>query len=306
MGEVADADPAVAVGVISSCKAEQRIPHRIACRALGVSESWYDKGRDREPTAREVRRQHLAEEIEEIFHRSGGTYGSPKVFIELVRRGWRMSLNTVAKLMAELGLAGREVERRRSLTRPGRRPDAPNFVRRDFSAEEPDLVWAGDMTEIETGEGKLYLATVIDLLSRRLLGYAMGERHDPELVVASLNMAAATRGGDERGVIMHTDRGSEYCSRRFKRACRRLGVVQSMGRVGSCFDNAVSEAFNSVLKVEYVHRHTLRTRTQARIRIATWITDFYNARRLHSVCGFKSPIDYERDYRATLTEGLAA
>jgi len=108
---------------------------------------------------------------------------------------------------------------------------------RDFTAEEPDLVWCGDLTEIDTGEGKLYLATVIDLFSRRLLGYAMGERHDAELVVASLNMAAATRGGDVRGVIMHTDRGSaQYTSRRFRRACRRLGVTQSMGRVGSCFD----------------------------------------------------------------------
>ncbi|MGW5203040.1 IS3 family transposase [Streptomyces spiralis] len=306
MGEVADADPAVAVRVISSCKAEQKIPHRIGCRALGVSESWFYKWRDREPTAREVRRQRLAEEIEEVFHRSGGTYGSPKVFIELVRRGWRVSVNTVAKLMAELGLAGREIRRRRSLTKPGKRPAAPDFVRRDFTAGEPDLVWAGDMTEIDTGEGKLYLATVIDLFSRRLLGYAMADRHDAELVVASLNMAAATRGGDVRGVIMHTDRGSEYTSRRFKRACRRLGIVQSMGRVGSCFDNAVSEAFNSILKVEYVHRHTFHTRTEARIRIATWITNFYNARRLHSVCGFRSPIDYERDYRATLAEGLAA
>jgi transposase InsO family protein len=296
----------VAVGVISSCKAEEGIPHRVACRALGVSESWYYKWRDRPPTEREMRRQHLVEEIEEIFRCSGGTYGSPKVFIELVRRGWRVSVNTVAKLMAELGPAGRKVKRRRSLTRPGRRLAAPDFVRRDFTAEEPDLVRVGDMTEIDTGEGKLYLATVIDLFSRRLLGYAMSARHDAELVVASLNMAAATRGGDVRGVIMHTDRGSEYCSQKFKRACRKLGIVQSMGRVGSCFDNAVSEAFNSVLKVEYVHRHTFRARTEARIKIATWITDFYNTRRLHSMCGFKSPIDYEREYRATLAEGLAA
>ncbi len=209
VGEVAEADPAVAVRVISSCKAEQKIPQRIGCRALGVSESWFYKWRDREPTAREARRQHLAEEIEEIFQRSGGTYGSPKVFIELVRRGWRVSVNTVAKVMAELGLAGRKIRRRRSLTRPGKRPAAADFVRRDFTAEEPDLVWCGDLTEIETGEGKLYLATVIDLFSRRLLGYAMAERHDADLVVASLNMAAATRGGDVRGVIMHTDRGSE-------------------------------------------------------------------------------------------------
>ncbi|WP_107471356.1 DDE-type integrase/transposase/recombinase [Streptomyces monashensis] len=111
--------------------------------------------------------------------------------------------------MAELGLAGRRVRRRRSLPRPGKGLAAPDFVKRDFTAEEPDLVWAGDMTEIDTGEGKLYLATVIDLFSRRLLGYAMGTRHDAELVVASLNMAAATRGGHVRGVIMHTDRGSE-------------------------------------------------------------------------------------------------
>lgn len=200
----------VAVRVISSCKAEQKIPHRIGCRALGVSESWFYKWRDREPTAREVRRQHLAEEIEEIFQRSGGTYGSPKVFLELVRRGWRVSVNTVAKVMAELELAGRKIRRRRSLTRPGKRPAAADFVRRDFTAEEPDLVWCGDLTEIETAEGKLYLATVIDLFSRRLLGYAMAGRHDADLVVASLNMAEATRGGDVRGVIMHTDRGSEY------------------------------------------------------------------------------------------------
>ncbi|MEU5032503.1 integrase core domain-containing protein [Streptomyces milbemycinicus] len=104
----------------------------------------------------------------------------------------------------------------------------------------------------------------------------------------------------------HTDCGSEYASRRFRRACRRLGVFQSLGRVGSCFDNAVSDAFNSVLKVEYVHRHAFTTRTAARIRIATWITDFYNTRRLHSVCHWKSPIDYEHDYWASFTEELAA
>ncbi|MEV6952851.1 IS3 family transposase [Streptomyces sp. NPDC051183] len=207
---------------------------------------------------------------------------------------------------AELGLIARNVRRRRGLTRPGKRLVSLDFVHRDFTAEEPDLVWCGDMTEIVTGEGNLYLATVIDLFSRRLLGYAMGARHDADLVVAALNMAAATRGGDVRGVLFHSDRGSEYSSRKFHRAYRKLGVTQSMGRVGSCFDNAVSEAFNSVLKVECVHRRTFTTRTEARIRIATWITDFYNARRLHSVCGWKSPIDYEHDYKAGLTEEVAA
>ncbi|WP_434600580.1 DDE-type integrase/transposase/recombinase [Streptomyces sp. A5-4] len=145
-----------------------------------------------------------------------------------------------------------------------------------------------------------------DLFSRRLLGYAMAAHHDAGMLVAALNMAAATCGGDVRGVIFHTDRGSESPSRNFGRACRKLGVFQSMGRVGSCFDNAVSEAFNSVLKVEYVHRHTFPTGAEARINIATWITDFYNTRRLHSICSFKSPIDYEHEYHAGLTVGLAA
>ncbi|MDQ0790806.1 IS3 family transposase [Streptomyces sp. B3I8] len=220
--------------------------------------------------------------------------------------GWRISVNTVAKLMAELSLLARKVRRRSGRTRPGKRPTTPDFVKRDFTAEEPDSVWAGDMTEIVTEEGKLYLATVIDLFPRRLLGYTMGTRHDADLVVAALNMAAAARRGDMSGVIFHSDRGPEYTSRKCGRACRKLGVFQSMGRVGSCFDNAVSEAFNSVLKVEYVHRHTFRTRAAARIRIATWITDFYHTRRLHSVCEFTSPINHENDHRAGLTVRPAA
>jgi transposase InsO family protein len=118
-------------------------------------------------------------------------------------------VNTIAKLMAELGLVARTVRRRRGLTRPGKRLAAPDFVHSDFTAEDPYLVWCGDMTVIETGDGKLYLATVIDLFSRRLLGYAMGPRHDADLVVAALHMAAATRGGEVRGVIFHSDRGSE-------------------------------------------------------------------------------------------------
>ncbi|MFJ8502162.1 IS3 family transposase [Streptomyces sp. NPDC093992] len=301
-----ETDPAALAAFVGNQRSEHRVPHRLACQVLGVSESWFCKWRDRPTTAREVRRGQLTDTIRQIFGDSGGTYGSPKVWLLLVRAGWRVPVNTVARLMAELGLAGRKVRRRRGLTRPGKRPAAPDFVRRDFAADAPDQVWCGEMTEITTGEGKLYLATVIDLFSRRLLGYAMGARHDAELVVASLNMAAAVRGGDVKGVIFHSDRGSEYGSRRFRRVCRRLGVTQSMGRVGSCFDNAVSEAFNSVLKVEYVHRHTFATRTEARLRIATWITGFYNTHRLHSVCGYQSPIDYEHDHRANSALELAA
>jgi len=295
---VTEAEPAVVAEFIGNQRAGHGVPRRVACRVLGVSESWFYKWIKDPVTQRQQRRLSLAEEIKRIFDESGGTYGSPKIFVELVRAGWRVSVNTVARLMAELGLAARTVRRRPGLTRPGKRPAAPDWLRRGFSAPAPDTVWAGDMTEIDTEEGKLYLATVIDLYSRRLLGFATGARHDAELVVAALNMAAATRGGDISGVIFHSDRGSEYTSKQFGDACRRWGVWQSMGRVGSCFDNAVSEAFNSVLKVEYVHRQHFHTRAEARIRIGTWIADFYNTRRIHSVCGFLSPVEFERQYWA--------
>jgi transposase InsO family protein len=202
------ADPAQVVGVISDFRTEHGISHRVSSRALGVSESWFYKHRTHQPTRRELRRQHLTEAVKEEFDDSGGTYDSPKIWIRLVRQGWQVSVNTIAKIMAGLGLVARKVRRRRGLTRPGKRPAAPDFVR-DFTAEAPGLVWCGEVTEIETGEGKLYLAMVIDLFSRRLLGYAMGACHDAELVVDTLHMAAATRGGDVRGVIFHTDHGSE-------------------------------------------------------------------------------------------------
>ncbi|MEU7998153.1 IS3 family transposase [Micromonospora sp. NPDC049060] len=173
-----------------------------------MSESWFYKWRDRRPTPRQDRRTRLTDAVRRVFDASGGTYGSPRVGDELREQGWRVSDNTIAALMAELGLVAR-AKRRRGLTRQGKRPAAEDLVKRQFTAPAPDVAWCGDMTEIVTQEGKLYLATVIDLYSRRILGYAMGDRHDAGLVVAALNMAAVTRGGDVAGVIFHSDRGSE-------------------------------------------------------------------------------------------------
>ncbi|MEU5306845.1 IS3 family transposase [Streptomyces noursei] len=238
-------------------------------------------------------RRNLALAIREVFDASDGTYGFPHVHVELRERGWRVSKNTVATLMAELGLAGRVRKRRQSLTRQGKRPAAPDLVQRKFTAPAPDVAWCGDMTEIVTTEGKLYLATAIDLHTRRLLGHAMDAHHNTELVLAALHMAAATHGGHVAGVVSHTDRGSEYTPKTFGDACGPLGVVQSMGRVGSALDNAVAKATNSTLKVEYIHRHRFRTRAEARIKIATWITDWYNPHRRHSACDWLSPINYE-------------
>ncbi|GAU71674.1 putative transposase [Streptomyces sp. NBRC 110611] len=291
---------------IADQRTSHRVPHAVSCRALAVSQSWFYKWLGRPPTTRDERRADLALAIQEVFDRSGGTYGSPRVHCELRERGWRVSKNTVAKVMAELGLAGRVKRRRRSLTRQGRWPVAPDLVRRKFSAPAPDVAWCGDMTEIITDEGKLYLATVIDLHSRRLFGYAMDAHHDTELVVGALHMAAATRGGDVHGFIMHTDRGSEYTSKLFGDACERLGVVQSMGRVGSALDNAVAEATNSTLKVEYIHRQRFRARAEARLKIATWITNRYNPHRRHSACGWLPPIDYENRHTVTEQQPQAA
>ncbi|WP_432034355.1 IS3 family transposase [Streptomyces antibioticus] len=292
-----ESDPEAVVAFIGNQRVEHGVPHRVACRVVGVSEAWFYKWRRRpdEPTKREVRRAELEDRIVHFFRESGETYGSPRITQDLWAENWQVSVNTVAEIMAELGLQGRKPpRRRRSLTRQGKRRAAPDLVHRRFDAVAPDLLWYGDMTEIETGEGKIYLATVIDAFSRRCLGYAMGAHHDAALVGASLKMAAVARGGDVDGVIFHSDRGSEYTSETHNDLCDRLGVVQSMGRVGSALDNAAAESFNSLIKVEYIHRHRFATRTEARLKIATWITGFYNPRRRHSAAGGLPPEEFER------------
>ncbi|MEU0572794.1 IS3 family transposase [Nonomuraea sp. NPDC005983] len=282
------------VEFIESQRTEFGVPHKICFRALGVSSSWFYKWKNRRPTAREERRVQLDAEIKRHFAASGGTYGSPRIAQDLRAEGWKLSENTVAKRMAELGLAGRRPKKPRSLTRQGKRPAAPDLVRRKFTAVAADVLWVGDVTMITTDEGPLYLASVEDLFSRRLLGYAMSEHHDAALTVASLQMAVVTRGGDVDGVIFHSDRGSEYTASRYQAECRKHGVVQSMCRVGCALDNGAAESLNSTLKVEFVHRHHFRTRAEARLKIATWIADFYNVKRRHSANDGLPPVTFER------------
>jgi putative transposase len=292
VGEGLD-EPVIVAEFIASQRTTHGIPHTISCRALGVSPSWFYKWIHRKPTGRDARRQRLDEQISRLFTASGGTYGSPRITRDLRDAGWKVSENTVAARMVELGVAGRPPKRRRSLTRPGRRPAAPDLVLRNFTAVAPNVLWCGDLTQIDTDEGPLYLATTEDLFSRRMLGHALSEHHDAELVVASLQMAVAIRGGDVDGVIFHTDRGSEYTAAATAAACQGLGVVQSMGRVGCALDNAAAEAFNSTLKVEFVHRQHFRTRAEARLKVSTWIADFYNTTRRHSANDGLAPITFE-------------
>jgi putative transposase len=177
--------------------------------------------------------------------------------LDLRAEGWRVSVNTVAKIMAGRGLVARPKPRRRSLTQPGRRPAANDHVQRQFNSVAPNLLWCGDLTEVVTDEGKIYMASVLDLFSRRCIGHAFSAHHDADLAHAALAMAVANRGGDVEGVIFHSDRGGEYTAEAYQAACSRLGIIQSMARVGSALDNAVSEAFHSTIKVEYIHRHHL-------------------------------------------------
>jgi transposase InsO family protein len=217
------------------------------------------------------------------------------VFEDLIEDGWMVSVNTVASSMARQGFQGRTPKRkRRSLTRPDKAAaPIPDLVKRDFNAEAINEKWCGDLTEIPTDEGKLYLATVEDLASRRLPGFAIGEHHDAELAKAALCMAAAVRGGDVGGVIFHSDKGGEYTGDTYAKTCDALRVVQSMGRVGSALDNAPAESFNSTLEWELLSRRHFATKAQARREVAEFI-DAYNHQRRHSSCEMKPPVVYEQ------------
>ena len=272
------------------------VPHAVSCRALGVSQSWFYKWRGGRLPPRAARRERLKAEIARLFAEHKGTYGSPRVTADLKAAGWQVSENTVAALMRELGLAARARKRRKGTTRPGKgRWRAPDLVCRNFTADRLDQRWFGDGNEIVTDEGKLFLDSVLDMASRRVVGFALGAHHDAELAYAALSMAVAVRGGRDAiaGVILHTDQGSEYTAGLVRAACDRLGIRQSMGRPGSALDNAVIESWHSTLEFELRRLERFATKAQARARVAAWIEE-YNHDRRHSALGMLSPIAYER------------
>ncbi len=279
---------------IASQRADHGIPYAVSCRALGVSEGWFYKWKDGDHSARRARRERLKAEVRRLFEEHKGKRGSPMITADLRDLGWRVSENTVAAVMAEMGLAARPKKKRKGITRPGKgRWRAPDLVKRDFPAAAINVKWYGDGTDIDTDEGKLYLDSVLDVGSRRVLGFALGEHHDAELAYGALVMAVAVRGGAVPGVIMHTDQGSEYTAAHFRAACQRLSISQSMGRPGSALDNAVIESWHSTLEFELRRVEHFATRAAARAGVAAWIED-YNHHRRHSSLGRVSPVDYER------------
>ena len=281
-------------GFIAAQRADHGVPCAVSCRALEVPGSWFYKWRRGDVSPRRARRERLKAEVARLFGAHKGKRGSPMLTADLHDAGWRVSKNTVAALMAEMGLAARPKKRRKGTTRPGKgRWKAPDLVKRDFPAEQINLKWYGDGTEIDTGEGKLYLDSVLDVGSRRVLGFALGEHHDADLAYGALVMAVAVRGGQVPGVIMHTDRGSEYTAGLFRAACERLRISQSMGRPGSALDNAVIESWHSTLEFELRRVEHYAARAAARAGVAAWIED-YNHHRRHSSLGRITPVDYER------------
>jgi len=268
-------------------------PIEFLCIQLGVSRSGYYAWKERPESKREQADRELAEQVVAVHQHSRGTYGSPRVHAELRARGRKVSRKRVARLMSQQGLAARQRRRfvRTTDSRHGQ-PVAPNLLNRDFSPPQPDGSWVTDITYIWTRQGWLYLAVILDLYSRRVVGWAMSERIDRHLVLNALDMALKGRQ-PPHGLLHHSDRGSQYASEDYQQLLEARGIQCSMSRKGNCWDNAVAESFFSSLKMELVHEADFATHDQARAAIFEYIEVFYNRKRRHSSLGYVSPVDFE-------------
>jgi putative transposase len=268
-----------------------------ACRVLGVSRSGYYQWLHRAPSARTIDDAVLAAEIADVFNEHRGRYGAPRVRRALRSRDTRPSKKRVARVMRALGLRGHTPRRYRKTTdsRHTKRI-APNLLDRDFHAQAPNQVLAGDITYIATTDGWLYLAVLLDLYSRRVVGWAMSDHINTELALSALQMAASTRSL-KPDWIHHTDRDCRYGSDDYLAALKHLGARPSMSRKGDCWDNAVSESFFATLEKELLTLHTLQSRSKTRRDVADYIDSYYNLVRLHSYLDYVSPIEFETNAR---------
>lgn len=286
---------------VTARKAEG-FPTTLCCRVARVSRQAFYGWRaacGAPPTAREAADAALVAEIREIWAGSGEAYGSPRVTAELRARGHRVNPKRVARLMRAHRIAGIRPRRPKRTTTPARhKPALPDLLNRQFSPGAPDRAWCSDITYVRTGEGWLYLAVVLDVGSRRLLGYAMGDRIDTRLVIDALDMAAHTRAGRTTGTVFHSDHGSQYLAGKLRKTAAGWGLAQSVGRVGSSADNALVEAFFSSLKRELVNRRRYPDRATARRSIFEWLAR-YNTTRRHTSLNCLTPDQYEAHYRHT-------
>jgi transposase InsO family protein len=271
-----------------------RYPVAQVCRIVKVSRAAYYDWKDRPVSARAQADAALTARIRAIHTASDGQYGVPRVLADLRAHGEDVGKKRVARLMKAAGLRGRRPPRWVRTTTPEPTPPAiPDLVHGEFTAPAPDVLWVGDITYIRTWEGWLYLATVIDVFSRRVIGFALAEHMQASLVCEALIMAVATRGGTVAGVIFHSDRGSQYTSAEFRALCDAHAVKQSMGKTGVCWDNALAESFFATYKLELIEPRSWPTRARTRTATVHWIEAVYNRQRRHSAIDMLSPVDYE-------------
>lgn len=268
-------------------------PVAAMCRLLGVSRSGYYAWVKRPPSPRAVRDEQLTKAVRASHARSDGTYGAPRILVDLKEAGERVGQKRIARLMREAGMVG--VHRRRGVRTTRRGPDetaATDLVRRDFTARAPNELWVADITYVPTWAGFLYLAVVLDVFSRRVVGWAMETHLRTELVLDALEMAVEQRRPE--GVVHHSDHGTQYTALAFGKRCGEMGVRPSRGSVGDCYDNAMAESFFATLECELLDRRRFRTPTEARHAIFRFIEGWYNPHRRHSALGQQSPVNYER------------
>lgn len=267
------------------------------CRALDVCRAGYYAWKSRTPSKRARENEQLKAKIAEVHKESRGTYGSPRVHAELVAQGFEVGRNRIARLMRDEGILGRRKPRFRKTTDSSHSlPVAANVLAREFMVDAPDRAWVADITYVWTAQGWLYLAVIIDLYSRRVVGWSMADHMRTELVLEALRAALGSRVPSAMGLVFHSDRGSQYASRDYQDALDDNGITCSMSRRGNCWDNAVAESFFSTLKTEFVHNMLFLTRDSARNAIAEWIEVFYNGKRRHSTLGYATPREAEDRY----------
>ena len=275
-------------------------PVTTLCRVLGVSRSGFYAWRSREPSVTETRRAALTEQVAGIHAEVKARYGSPRMHAELVGRGHDCCVNTVARVMREAGIAAKTKRKFRQTTDSNHpHPVADNVLGRDFDPAEPNASWVADVTYVPTREGWLYLAVVVDLFSRMVVGWSMAATMTSRLVVDALEMALGRRPGGSPGLVAHSDRGSQYASEHYQRRLEEERIVCSMSRRGNCWDNAPMESFFASLKKELVHDEDYATREQATASIFEYIEAFYNRVRRHSSLGYVAPAEYERTHNQT-------
>lgn len=272
---------------------DRRYPIRLMCRALAVSPAGYYAWCTRPESHRAVRNRALLVTIRVIHRASRATYGSPSIWDALLKQGHDVGKHRVARLMRAEGIRAKTVKKWRATTQSNHRlPVAENTLNRQFMVEAPNRVWAGDLTYVWTTEGWLYLAVILDLYSRRVIGWAMGHRLTVDLAEQALTMALANRA-PTAGLLHHSDRGSQYAASSYQQMLAAQGLVPSMSRKGNCWDNACVESFFGTLKRELVYHRRYATRDEATQDIFEYIEVFYNRQRRHSTLGYDSPAEYE-------------